>query len=119
MKSSFQNTHEKTEPKELMNYPYLSLSDCDAIFLSLLSFSHFSKKILPKKPFFHIYNFVAGRCMSSRKRKIRRFFRLVRAEIGRQMAARSRRKKNLSFHYDPFSYSLNFDDGNFGFFSSS
>ena len=25
-------------------------------------------------------------------------------------------KNNKKFNYDPFSYSLNFDDGNFGFF---
>ncbi|TKY50677.1 hypothetical protein E2542_SST22181 [Spatholobus suberectus] len=47
------------------------------------------------------------------KRMLRSLFWRVRADIRRQMKARS--NKN-SFNYDPFSYSLNFDNDNFGFF---
>ncbi|OIV91248.1 hypothetical protein TanjilG_30470 [Lupinus angustifolius] len=43
------------------------------------------------------------------KRRLRRLFWRVRADIKRQMKARS--TKN-NFNYDPLSYSLNFDDGN-------
>ncbi|KAJ4832267.1 hypothetical protein Tsubulata_012211 [Turnera subulata] len=48
------------------------------------------------------------------KRKLRSLFWRVRAEVRRHVKNRS--KKRFSFHYDPFSYSLNFDNGNFGFF---
>ncbi|KAJ1436364.1 hypothetical protein SESBI_04396 [Sesbania bispinosa] len=44
------------------------------------------------------------------KRKVRSLFWKVRADVKRQMKARSM-KKNFNFNYDPFSYSLNFDDG--------
>lgn len=50
------------------------------------------------------------------KRRFRSLFWRVRAGVKRQMKARSNKKrKNFNFNYDPFSYSLNFDDGNFGF----
>lgn len=65
------------------------------------------------------------------KRKLRSLLWRVRAEIKRQVLennksiiiwSRSRKKKKtkknqrFSFQYDPFSYALNFDNGNFGFF---
>ena len=48
------------------------------------------------------------------KKKFRNLFWRVRAEIRKQMKERSKKKK-FNFHYDPFSYALNFDNGNFGF----
>ena len=47
------------------------------------------------------------------KRKLRSLFWRVRADFKRQIM---KNKNNQKFNYDPFSYSLNFDDGNFGFF---
>ncbi|KAE9618535.1 hypothetical protein Lal_00047007 [Lupinus albus] len=47
------------------------------------------------------------------KRRFRRFFWRVRADIKRKIKARSIKK---NFNYDPLSYSLNFDDGNCVFF---
>ncbi|KAK7270126.1 hypothetical protein RIF29_23045 [Crotalaria pallida] len=54
------------------------------------------------------------------KRKLRRLFRRVRADIKRKVKAQST-KKNFNFNYDPLSYSLNFDDddGHFGLFCST
>lgn len=49
------------------------------------------------------------------KRKLRSWFWRVRAGIRRQIRS-SRSKQRFSFNYDPFSYALNFDNGNFGFF---
>ena len=57
----------------------------------------------------------SNRLVLSGKRKLRSLFWRVRAEIRRQVK-NSKSKQRLSFHYDPFSYALNFDDGNFGFF---
>ncbi|KAL5194556.1 hypothetical protein HKD37_20G056620 [Glycine soja] len=48
------------------------------------------------------------------KRRLMSLFWRVRAYIKRQIKARS--NNNTTFNYDPFSYSLNFDDGNFRFF---
>ncbi|KAK4766156.1 hypothetical protein SAY87_007798 [Trapa incisa] len=56
-------------------------------------------------------------CWFESKKKVRRLFWWVRAELRRLMKTRTKKKKRFcSFHYDPLSYSLNFDDGNFGFF---
>lgn len=52
------------------------------------------------------------------KRKLRSWFWRVRAGIRRQIRS-SRSKQRFSFNYDPFSYALNFDNGNFGFFCQS
>ncbi|GAY46976.1 hypothetical protein WN944_019838 [Citrus x changshan-huyou] len=49
------------------------------------------------------------------KRKFKSLFWRVRAEVKRQTKRRSKQKK-FSFQYDPLSYALNFDNGNFGFF---
>ncbi|OMO98223.1 hypothetical protein CCACVL1_04290 [Corchorus capsularis] len=49
------------------------------------------------------------------KRKFRSLFWRIRAEIRRQMKAARTSKQKFSFQYDPFSYALNFDNGNFGF----
>ncbi|KAH1190451.1 hypothetical protein GmHk_20G057992 [Glycine max] len=48
------------------------------------------------------------------KRRLMSLFWRVRAYMKRQIKARS--NNNTTFNYDPFSYSLNFDDGNFRFF---
>ena len=50
------------------------------------------------------------------KRKLRSLFWRVRAEVRRQVKSRAKKQKKFSFNYDPFSYALNFDNGNFGFF---
>lgn len=42
------------------------------------------------------------------KKKLVSLYWRLRAEIRRQLGAR---KQRYSFHYDPFSYALNFDDG--------
>ncbi|KAL9378767.1 hypothetical protein Peur_030102 [Populus x canadensis] len=61
---------------------------------------------------------VIGFCVDSNrvvlcgKRKLRSLFWRIRAEIRRQVKS-SKSKQRLSFNYDPFSYALNFDDGNF------
>ncbi|KAJ0969988.1 hypothetical protein J5N97_022877 [Dioscorea zingiberensis] len=44
------------------------------------------------------------------RRRMKSFYWRVRAEIRRQVM-KSSYKKQHSFHYDPFSYALNFDDG--------
>ncbi|KAL2323932.1 hypothetical protein Fmac_022990 [Flemingia macrophylla] len=48
------------------------------------------------------------------KRRLRSLFWRVRADIRRQMK-KARSNNNNNFSYDPFSYSLNFDDGHFSF----
>ncbi|KAE9589256.1 hypothetical protein Lalb_Chr21g0307091 [Lupinus albus] len=50
------------------------------------------------------------------KRRVRRLFWRVRAGIKRKVKARSSKK---NFNYDPLSYSLNFDNGNFELFCST
>ncbi|MBA0592628.1 hypothetical protein Gorai_009603 [Gossypium raimondii] len=51
---------------------------------------------------------VIGLCLCG-KRKLRSLFWRVRAEIRRQVKGRTSKQK-FSFHYDPFSYALNFDN---------
>ncbi|KAG7942702.1 hypothetical protein I3843_15G000700 [Carya illinoinensis] len=36
----------------------------------------------------------------------------VKVEVRRQVKARAKQHKRFSFHYDPFSYALNFDNEN-------
>ncbi|KAK3003486.1 hypothetical protein RJ639_018817 [Escallonia herrerae] len=48
------------------------------------------------------------------KRKFRSMFWKVRAEVRRQKLKKQQQQMRFSFHYDPFSYALNFDDGDFG-----
>ncbi|GMN52648.1 hypothetical protein TIFTF001_021791 [Ficus carica] len=51
------------------------------------------------------------------KRRLRRLFWRVRAHIRRQIKSHNKlHNQRFSFSYDPFTYSLNFDNGNFGFF---
>ncbi|KAK8265066.1 hypothetical protein V6Z11_D12G153600 [Gossypium hirsutum] len=51
---------------------------------------------------------VIGLCLCG-KRKLRSLFWRVRAEIRRQVKGRTSKQK-FSFHFDPFSYALNFDN---------
>ena len=50
------------------------------------------------------------------KKKLRSLFWRAKAHVKRQIMWRKMEKQRFSFHYDSFSYSLNFDDGDFGFF---
>ncbi|KAL3718155.1 hypothetical protein ACJRO7_003310 [Eucalyptus globulus] len=66
--------------------------------------------------------------LGGKRRKLRSLFWRVRAEMKRQLLkneiifivwSRNKKKKKsqrFSFQYDPFSYALNFDNGNSGFF---
>ncbi|CAL9092884.1 unnamed protein product, partial [Musa textilis] len=49
------------------------------------------------------------------KRRFKSLYLRLRAEIRRQLAKGRESKQRFSFHYDPFSYALNFDDGCPGF----
>ncbi|MQM20068.1 hypothetical protein Taro_053082 [Colocasia esculenta] len=58
-----------------------------------------------------------GAALEEGKRRLRSLFWRVRAEMRRQLGrGRSRKQQRFSFHYDPFSYALNFDGGSSGFF---
>ncbi|WOH13187.1 hypothetical protein DCAR_0832696 [Daucus carota subsp. sativus] len=49
------------------------------------------------------------------KKKLRRLLWRARAHIERHIKWKKMEKQRISFHYDHFSYSLNFDNGDFGF----
>ncbi|KAG1355192.1 hypothetical protein COCNU_07G013040 [Cocos nucifera] len=53
----------------------------------------------------------AGLVLEGGKRRMRSLYWKLRAEIRRQVERGKARKQRFSFHYDPFSYALNFDDG--------
>ncbi|KAF9599746.1 hypothetical protein IFM89_001692 [Coptis chinensis] len=52
----------------------------------------------------------------SGKKRSRSLFWKVCAEMRRRQVARNKRSSFSRFHYNPFSYSLNFDNDNSGFF---
>ncbi|KAL5724844.1 hypothetical protein ACHQM5_008055 [Ranunculus cassubicifolius] len=52
------------------------------------------------------------------KKRIRKLFLKVRAELRRRHAMNCSKQKSGRFSYDPLSYSLNFDNGNSGFLCS-
>ncbi|CAD5193697.1 unnamed protein product [Musa acuminata subsp. burmannicoides] len=53
----------------------------------------------------------AGVALAGGKRRFRSLYWRLRAEIRRQLGKARESKQRFSFHYDPFSYALNFDDG--------
>lgn len=59
----------------------------------------------------------AGAVLGARKRRFKSLYWKLRAEIRRQLGKGRESKQRFSFHYDPFSYALNFDDGCSGFLS--
>ncbi|CAD5170835.1 hypothetical protein OPV22_007386 [Ensete ventricosum] len=59
----------------------------------------------------------AGVVLGGGKRRFKSLYWRLRAEIRRQLAKGRESKQRFSFHYDPYSYALNFDDGCSGFLS--
>ncbi|KAK9117812.1 hypothetical protein Scep_015905 [Stephania cephalantha] len=60
--------------------------------------------------YYYYYYYLGGL-----RRRVRSLFWRVRAEIRRQVKKKnntsaSHHRRNFSFHYDPFSYALNFDN---------
>ncbi|CAL9165721.1 unnamed protein product [Musa hybrid cultivar] len=59
----------------------------------------------------------AGTATGGGKGRFRSLYWRLRAGIRRQLGRARESKRRFSFHYDPFSYALNFDDGCSGFLS--
>lgn len=60
---------------------------------------------------------VAMGVVEAGKRGFRSLYWKLRAEIKRQVSKGRSQKQRLSFHYDAFSYALNFDDASSGLLS--
>ncbi|THU65657.1 hypothetical protein C4D60_Mb05t05930 [Musa balbisiana] len=59
----------------------------------------------------------AGVVLGGGKMRFESLYLRLRAEIRRQLVKGRESKQRFSFHYDPSSYALNFDDGCPGFLS--